>query len=177
VNVFGERVLRVRLCRDAPRWISITAQLAASELRAQGLRVVVDDVPAGYRDGSNWSWTEDLEVAEVLRLWAGGDADDPVPAQMVVAGRWRSTQRVGVSRGQEAGVDDWTTNFGAPMFADQLGVRRRGMRVGRADLAEPSTHECAPTKVRVALCGHALIVGDGDTHGRAAISAEPRRSA
>lgn len=85
VSVFGERVLRVRLCRDAPRWISIKAQLAASQLRAQGLRVVLDDVPAGYRDQSNWSWTEDPEVGEVLKLWAGGYADDPVPAQMVVA--------------------------------------------------------------------------------------------
>lgn len=85
MNAFGERVLRVRLCQDAQAWILPTVEVAASALRAHGLRVVVDNVPAGYRDQTNQSWTEDPDVAEVLKLWAGGDADDPVAARMAAA--------------------------------------------------------------------------------------------
>lgn len=85
MNAFGDRVLRVRLCKDARPWILPTVEVAASALRARGFRVVVDSVPAGYRDRTNQSWTEDPDVAKVLKLYAGGDADDPVPAQMAAA--------------------------------------------------------------------------------------------
>lgn len=85
MSVFGQRVLRVRLSQDAEAWILPTVEVAASALCAHGLRVVVDRVRAGYRDRTNRSWTEDQEVAEVLKLWAGEDADDPVAAQMAAA--------------------------------------------------------------------------------------------
>jgi hypothetical protein len=85
MSIFGRRVLRVRLCQDAPAWIFPTVEVAASALRAHGLRAIVDHVPAGYRDRTNLSWTEDQEVAEVLKLFAGGDADDPLAEEMAAA--------------------------------------------------------------------------------------------
>jgi hypothetical protein len=60
-------------------------EVAASALRAQGLRVVVDHVPADYRDRTNLTWTEDQGVAEVLKLFAGGVADGPFAEQMAAA--------------------------------------------------------------------------------------------
>jgi hypothetical protein len=85
MSIFGRRVLRVRLCQDAPAWIFPTVEVAASALRAHGLRAIVDHVPAGYRDRTNLSWTEDQEVAEVLKLFAGGVADDPLAEEMAAA--------------------------------------------------------------------------------------------
>jgi len=51
-------------------------------LRANGLRAILDDVPPWHRDRTNLPWTEDQDVADVLKLFAGGDADDPVAEQM-----------------------------------------------------------------------------------------------